>query len=133
MKYSNLHLLQLSALFPLILTSCIATDVSKGSSAAAEGYLQALAEKDVNMMINLSCAAWEAQAKQEFASFDAVDLTLENLQCHESGQDGEATLVACTGKMIASYRAGEILEIDVADRNYRIVMEGGEWRMCGYP
>jgi hypothetical protein len=115
----------------LALSACNGASGSDGAPAAVEGYLQALVAKNENQMINLSCAAWEAQAKQEFNSFSAVELKLENLDCQETGQQGEYTLVTCSGSMIASYGA-EDLQIDVAERNYQLIQEGGEWRVCGY-
>ena len=113
------------------LSACNTVNSAAGAPAAVEGYLQALVAKDENQMINLSCAAWEAQAKQEFNSFSAVELKLENLECQETGQQGEYALVSCSGSMIASYGA-EDLQIDVAERNYQLIQEGGDWRVCGY-
>ena len=113
------------------LSACNTGTSAASAPAAVEGYLQALVAKDENQMINLSCAAWEAQAKQEFNSFSAVELKLENLECQTTGQQGEYTLVSCSGSMIASYGA-EDLQIDVAERNYQLIQEGGDWRVCGY-
>ena len=125
------ELLSLILLAWLALSACNALNNTASAPAAVEGYLQALVAKDENQMINLSCAAWEAQAKQEFNSFSAVELKLENLECEETGQEGEFTLVTCSGSMTASYGA-EDLQIDVSDRTYQLIQEGGEWRVCGY-
>jgi hypothetical protein len=119
-----------SLLILLALSACNAGSNPTGAPAAVEGYLQALVAKDENQMINLSCAAWEAQVRLEFNAFSAVDLKLENLECQETGQQGEYTLVTCSGSMIASYGA-EDQQIDVADRTYQLIQEGGEWRVCG--
>ena len=83
------------------------------------------------MLTSLSCAAWEADAKTELNSFGAVTARLEDLSCNEAGKDGNFTLVACTGKIIANYN-GEDQTINLADRTYKMVQEGGDWRMCGY-
>jgi hypothetical protein len=116
----------------LALSACNDGGGSTGEpQAAVEGYMHALVDKDENRMINLSCAAWEAQARLDYNSFAAVELKLKNLECQQAGQAGEYTLVSCSGVMIASYGA-EDLEIDVAERNYRVIQESGEWRMCGY-
>jgi len=105
---------------------------SSGSAAdAVTGYLEALVARDHNRMSNLSCAAWEPQAKLEYDSFAAVKLNAKNLECKQTGQDQDYTLVTCTGTIIANYGA-EDLQIDVAGRTYQVVQEGGEWRMCGY-
>ena len=87
--------------------------------------------KDANRLANLSCAAWEAEAKNELDSFGAVSARLEEPSCQISGEDGEYTLVSCTGKIIADYN-GENLEINLGDRTYKAINEGGDWRMCGY-
>jgi len=113
------------------LTGCNGANQSKGAAAAIESYLQALVARDLNQMTNASCAAWESQAKVEFDSFAAVKLELKDLACKEVGQDNDFTLVSCTGSIIANYGA-EDLEIDIAERAYKTIQEGGEWRMCGY-
>jgi len=115
----------------LVLSACNTGTGATGAPAAVEGYLQALVAKNENQMINLSCAAWEAQARQELNSFSAVELKLENLDCQVTGQQGNYTLVTCSGSMIASYGA-EDQQLDVAERNYQLIQEGGEWRVCGY-
>jgi outer membrane murein-binding lipoprotein Lpp len=114
----------------LILTGCSNGSQSSGAASTVESYLQALVAKDANQMINLSCADWEGQAKVEFDSFAAVELTLEDLTCQEAGQQGSYTLVTCTGTLTASYGT-EDLQIDVAERTYQAIEEGGDWRMCG--
>ncbi len=82
-------------------------------------------------MINQACAQWESQAKLEFDSFAAVKVALEGPGCSETGQDGSVSLVNCSGKIIASYGEEDLI-IDLAERTYQVVNEGGEWRMCGY-
>lgn len=117
-----------AALLALLLVSC----GSSGNAAdAVKGYLEALVARDVNRMSNLSCAAWEPQARLEYDSFAAVKLNAKDLACQEAGQDQNYTLVTCTGAIIANYGA-EDLQIDVAGRTYQVIQEGGEWRMCGY-
>jgi len=129
---SKFPLLSLLLLILLALSACNGAAAPAGAPQdAVEGYFQALANKDENGMVNLSCAAWETQARQEYNSFAAVELTLENLECQPAGQSDEYTLVSCSGMIIASYGA-EDLEVDVAERNYQVIPEGGEWRMCGY-
>lgn len=98
---------------------------------AVEAYLQALVSKDANKLVNASCAAWEADARQEMDSFLAVKVDLQDAHCQELSREGYSSLVACSGKIIANYGA-EVLEINLADRNYQVVLEGGQWRMCGY-
>ncbi len=104
---------------------------SSNASTAVENYLTALVAKDANQIINYSCAAWEENARQELRTFDAITVKLQDLSCQESGQEGETNLVSCTGKIVANY-GNEILEIDLSERDFQAVNEGGEWRMCGY-
>lgn len=120
----------LAALCLLILGGCSAQSGDQAPQAV-EKYLEALVQRDLNAMISVSCAAWEANAKTEYDSFAAVKLNMQDLSCQQRGQDGEYALVACNGSIIANYGA-EDLVIDVADRTYQVVQEGGEWRMCGY-
>jgi len=114
-----------------LVSACYGDSQKNSASAAVETYLQALVARDFNKMSHVSCAAWEAQAKVEFDSFAAVKLELKNLACREIDQLDAYTLITCDGSIIANYGA-EDLEINIADRTYKIVQEGGEWRMCGY-
>ena len=115
----------------ILLTGCSGQKNSQDAPGAVQAYLKALTDKDQNQMINLSCAAWEAQAKQEYDSFAAVKLTLQDVSCKQSGQDASYTLVTCQGSILASYGT-EDLKLELADRVFRAVQERGEWRMCGY-
>jgi hypothetical protein len=117
-------------LYLLILAACGGQNASSASSAI-ETYLKSLAAKDVNQLVNASCSAWETNARQELRTFDAVAITLQDLKCQEAGVEGETTLVSCSGKIVANY-GNEVLEINLADRDYQAIQEGSEWRMCGY-
>jgi len=118
-------------IFPLLLVGCSGGNQEQ-AAAAVQSYWQAMVERDLNKVVASSCAAWEAQARTEFNSFSAVTLKLDNVKCQAAGQAaGDAAQVTCSGSIIANYGA-EDLTIDVADRTYRVVNEGGEWRMCGY-
>ncbi len=117
-------------LITLALTSCNPTS-QPGPVDAIETYQDALVAGNVDQLVNASCADWEAQARLELNSFTAVTTQLEDRACQEAGQDGDTTLVSCTGMIKANYGA-EVLEINLADRTYQTVYEGGEWRMCGY-
>ena len=104
---------------------------SGGAAGAVESYNQALVEGNAERLASLSCAEWEADARNELASFAAVKVMLENMQCSETDQDGDTILVSCSGKIIANY-GNEVLEINLEDLTYKVVLEGSEWRMCGY-
>jgi hypothetical protein len=115
----------------LFIAGCNGVGSQDSGPAAIEAYLQALIAKDLNQMINLSCAEWESQARLEYESFSAVEVRLEELDCQSSGQEGTETLVICAGRIIASYGA-EDLVIDLPERVFAAAEEGGQWRMCGY-
>jgi len=138
--------------FPLIaflslwlLPGCASSNNGPAAAAAVQSYWQAMVDRDLNKVVELSCADWEAQARTEFNSFSAVKLKLDNVACvaverqpPASGQPasdrdaaGQAIQVTCSGSIIANYGA-EDLTIDIANRTYQAVNEGGDWRMCGY-
>jgi outer membrane murein-binding lipoprotein Lpp len=115
----------------VLLAACSGSAKANNAAAAVQAYEQALVSKDADMLSNLSCAAWEADAKTELDSFAAVSVKLVEPNCQESGTDGDYTLVSCSGKIVANYN-GENLEINLGDRIYKAIQEDGEWRMCGY-
>jgi predicted small secreted protein len=98
---------------------------------AVQSYLQALVAKDATKLANQSCKAWESEATLEMDSFQAVTAKLQGLSCQETGKDGAATLVNCKGAIVATYN-GENQNLDLSPRTYKVVQEGGEWRVCGY-
>jgi len=55
---------------------------------------------------------------------------LEGLSCAQTGTDGDAALVTCQGRLIATY-GNEDQEIDLSARTYRLVEQGGDWLVCG--
>jgi len=111
-----------------VISACSQQRDAAGSVLA---YLEALASREADTMVSLSCADWEAQARMDLEAFSAVTIALEDASCAVSGEEGGNTLVSCTGKIIANY-GNEILEIDLSERTYLAVFEAGEWRMCGY-
>lgn len=110
---------------------CSGAAKTSSAPAAVEAYLTALVNRDANRLSSLSCAAWEAQARQELTAFTAVKITLQDPNCQETGKNGNFTLVSCSGKIVANYN-GEDSEISLEDRVFKTVQEGGDWRMCGY-
>lgn len=124
-----LALVLLSVFFLAGISAC--SNDSGGPAAAIESYNHALVEGKADQLSTLSCADWEADAQNELASFAAVEVSLENMACSESNKEGDNVLVSCSGKIIANY-GNEVLEIDLADRLYLAILDGGEWRMCGY-
>jgi len=115
----------------LVILGCSSSKPAEPGIAAIEAYLQALIDKDVNQMINMSCSGWESQARLEYDSFAAVDLSLEEIDCQSGGQEDSYAFVSCTGRIIASYGEEDLI-IELSERVFKTVEEGGEWRMCGY-
>jgi len=115
--------------YSILLTSCSWHQTSPEQTII--NYYAAILEQDYNQTVNLSCAGWEPQAKNEFDSFAAVKAELKDVSCSKSGVEGVYTLIKCTGKIIANY-GNEILEIDLSVPVYKVVEENGDWRMCGY-
>ena len=97
---------------------------------AVENYLNALVAKDSDRLPTLVCGDWEEDALIELDSFQAVTARLENLSCAQTGSDGEAALVLCTGNIIASYN-NEDQALDLSTRTYQVTQEGGDWLVCG--
>lgn len=98
---------------------------------AVVSYLEALAAKDFDRVVNLSCAEWEEGATVEVDSLEAVTARLEDVACRATGTDSGYALVDCSGNIVLSYNGEERL-IDLGRRTYRVVQRGGLWLMCGY-
>lgn len=132
MKQKQL-LLVLGMAISLVLVACgSASGTASGDPAKnVEAYLQARVKSDVNQMISLSCAVWEPTAKVEAASFQTMNAKLDGVTCQASETQGNVSFVACRGKIVTSYN-GNDREWDLAERQFKSIQEGGEWRMCGY-
>ncbi|MGD0706935.1 MAG: hypothetical protein ABSA51_00630 [Anaerolineaceae bacterium] len=117
-----------------ILVSIMAAGCSGGGADAAsvtKAYMQALVDKNENTISDLSCADWEAQAKLEVESLQSVKAELKDVSCKVSGTDVDKTLVSCQGSIQFTY-TNESQQLDLSQRTYEMVKEGGEWRVCGY-
>lgn len=115
----------------LMMAALAACGNSEGASQAVEDYLGALVADDGDRLVTLSCAEWEADARLEADAFDAVAPTLRDVICQTASAEGDYTLVTCTGAILATYN-DELRELSLEGRTYRVIFEGGEWRMCGY-
>ena len=111
----------------LLLAACAQSD----PAATVEAYLQAKAASDLDRMLRLSCAAWEGQAQIEATSFESMNATLDGMACRAGEAVDGATRVDCEGQITTVYN-GETREWDLGAFPYRLVQEGGEWKMCGY-
>ncbi len=123
------RLLVSGLLFLMILTAC--TSKNSQPEKAVEAYLNAIVAADLTKISTVSCAEWEEDAWLELDSFQGVEVSLVDMQCTQSGKDGDTTLVNCSGYFLTSYD-GEAMEIDLSTRAYELVQHGGEWLVCGY-
>lgn len=112
----------------LILAAC--GGGKSGAASAVENYYKAVVSKDAAKVSAIACKAWEPQALLEMDAFQAVKAELEGLRCSDSGADGSATLVSCTGKINLTYNT-EKQSLDVSRQTYKVVQEGGDFRVCG--
>ena len=113
----------------LFLSACSSKN-GNGPTKAVEDYLQALVAKDSDRLTTLTCSDWEDDALLELDSFQAVTTRLDGVACTQTGTDGDAALVLCKGKIIATYN-NEDQELDLSRRTYQVVQQGGDWLVCG--
>ena len=126
-------------IFAIILLALLAAGCQSNQQApvqAAQAYLTALANKNQNTLINMTCKEWEDQALLEYDSFGNVITALNNLSCKLVGQSTNAQnetvySVNCTGSISASYN-GELRTFDLSKRVYQVVNRGGTLQVCGY-
>jgi hypothetical protein len=116
----------------LLLIGLGACTQSDNPSQVIESYLAALVANDEVLAVNLSCAAWEEQAKAEGEAFKGVESNLEGPDCQTIDENTESASVNCTGEIIFVYAGGEDQTLELKHRTFSAVKEAGEWKMCGY-
>lgn len=124
---SKLVFLSTLLLAVIFLAGCATTT---GPAGVMSAYWQALIAKDEAQISSLSCAAFEEEALTTLESFSAVEIKLKDLACSVNSESGDTASVTCTGSIIATYGA-EDLVIDLSQRSYIVKKEGGDWRVCG--
>ncbi len=98
------------------------------TDAAAEAvaaYLTAKVTGDRDTLAQLICSAQESRLDAEALSFDAVEATIEDMDC--ATNDGSDT-VTCGGRIVAVYN-GENRDFPLG--TYAVVEEDGVWKWCG--
>jgi len=131
MKKTIFRTILLNVLLILVLSGCSGGIGTDGAAVAVEVYFQALVDRDLNGVTNVTCMAWEEQANLEFDSFSAVTSKIEGLDCQVVSTDGDYAVVECQGVIIANY-GDEDQEFQLQGNRYQTFFEDGEWRMCGY-
>jgi len=117
------------AILTLTLAGC--TPSPEGSARAVEGLLEALVTRNEARYTALTCPEYEGQALIEYDSFGLVESELSGVACSVAGSEGESSLVRCTGNIDATY-GNEVRSFTLAPRTYRVVVDSGEWLVCGY-
>ena len=119
---------------PIAIMMLLSACGSKPAASAADAtyaYLQALADKDKEMVVSLTCKAWEEQAILEVDALMSVGAALNNVSCRQTGEEDENALVVCSGSLDLTYN-DEIRAIELDKRTYTMAMEDGQWRVCSY-
>ena len=112
----------------IILAACAPN--TDAPAQAVQNYLNALVNKDADVLPTLVCGDWEEDALIELDSFQAVTASLENVSCSQTGADVETALVVCTGNIVLSYDNENQL-IDLSVRTYQVIEQSGDWLVCG--
>lgn len=126
--------MKISHILFIIITALVITACSAGTppDTVIENYLTALVNGDNPQAVSLSCAAWEENANAEGASFEGVEVRLDEMDCTTIELGDSNASVTCEGYIVFSYAGGEDEVIPLSRRDYSLALEGGEWRMCGY-
>ncbi len=112
------------------LTSMAGCATANGTDPAqvVEAYFQAIIDDETERLANLTCAAYEADARTLATSFRNTGAELQDVSCQPAGTDGDYNIVDCQGKIVVQYQA-ELREFPLS--GYRTIQEDGTWRMCG--
>jgi len=124
---------KLILILSLVLAAVIPATCASNTDApvkAVENYLNALVNKEADVLSTLVCGDWEEDALIELDSFQAVSARLEDVSCSQTGTDGDTALVLCTGNIVATYN-DEDQQLDLSTRTYQVVQQSGDWLVCG--
>jgi len=114
----------------MLLASC-ESDKANEAAMTTERYLNALANKEKEQVVALSCKEWENSASLEVDGLMSVEGNLKDLSCEVVGKDGDYQLVKCQGSLDLTYD-NEIRSIDLSKQTYLMAVEDGQWRVCKY-
>jgi hypothetical protein len=98
-----------------LLLAC--SPVNQNPAIVVQNYLKALVKKDSAVLISM------------LDSFQNVGTTLEGLNCSMQSQSEKNASVICQGAIILTYDT-EIQKIDLSKRDYQLILENNEWRVC---
>jgi len=131
-RLKSLHLPERSALPGIgvlllgivLLVSCTSSGGGDPAKVVTQ-YLQAKVSADQKTMQGLLCSSMEANLEQEASSFAGLDAKLQDATCT---RQGDSNIVACTGKIVATYGTEQT---DFPLVSYKVVQEDGAWKWCG--
>lgn len=115
----------------VLLVACGGGQSGASASDATYAYLTALANKDKDTVVSLTCKDWEEQAMLEVDALMSVGAQLNNVSCSQVGEEGADALVVCSGTLDLTYN-DEVRAIELDQRTYTMTMEDGQWRVCSY-
>jgi len=115
----------------LVAFPACSTKAASNPADATLAYLEALANKEKETVISLSCKSWEEQSILEVDALMSVQAQLNNVTCSQTGENGDSVLVVCNGSLDLTYN-DEIRSIELDKRTYTLAMEDGQWRVCSY-
>ena len=111
----------------VLLAACGGAQSGASAADATYAYLEALANKDKDTVVSLTCKDWEEQAMLEVDALMSVGAQLNNVSCSQAGEEGADALVVCNGTLDLTYN-DEIRAIELDKRTYTMTMEDGQWR-----
>ncbi|MBE2184714.1 MAG: hypothetical protein IAE89_14895 [Anaerolineae bacterium] len=101
------------------------TAPTDAAAETVEAYLTAKVAGERDTLAQLICSAQESRLDAEALSFDAVEATIEDMNC--AADEGGDT-VTCSGRIVAVYN-GENRDFPLG--TYAVVEEDGVWKWCG--
>jgi ABC-type glycerol-3-phosphate transport system substrate-binding protein len=123
-------LIIITVIFLMGISACSAKSAANPADATL-AYLQALADKNKETVVSLSCKSWEEQANLEVDALMSVEAQLNNVGCQQKSSAGDNALVDCSGSLDLTYN-DEIRSIELDKRTYTMALEDGQWRVCSY-
>lgn len=112
----------------VILSFLLLACANEGDPAeTTQDYLNALAERDRDTLLRLTCADEDADLQRRLDSFPA-GATVEGMQCERQDDKDNSAIVACEGNFVWTYK-DQNNERPLG--NWQLVKEDDEWRVCG--
>ncbi len=114
-------------LFLLVLTlSACAGNSNDAALATVENYMAAVEAQDADAISLYVTEGWTTMAVLEVDSFAAVSPVIHDLNCAVTNEVDNGVEVVCDGYIETTY-GNEQREIDLSNRTYTVIQEGGEW------